>query len=134
MKPQKHIVFCLQSGRIAGATKVISAFLALTLCLNPVVPLTVTYANEPASVFNLPSPGSMVMPSAGFIPPMLKGMKVDLQRPFQFDFILDSGNAELTQKELKQEANKLIKYFLASLTIPEDDLWVNLGSFLFKLG
>ncbi len=29
---------------------------------------------------------------------------------------------------LKQEATRLIKYFLASLTIPEKDLWVNLIS------
>ncbi len=31
--------------------------------------------------------------------------------------------------DLKQEANKLIKYFLASLTIPEKDLWVNLSPY-----
>ena len=30
------------------------------------------------------------------------------------------------QEQLKTEATKLIKYFLASLTIPEKDLWVNL--------
>jgi len=31
--------------------------------------------------------------------------------------------------ELKQEAAKLIKYFLASLTTPENDLWVNLSPY-----
>jgi hypothetical protein len=30
-------------------------------------------------------------------------------------------------QELRTEAAKLIKYFLASLTIPEKDLWVNLS-------
>ncbi len=45
-------------------------------------------------------------------------------------------NAKATQRneaddeqELRTEANKLIKYFLASLTIPEKDLWVNLSPY-----
>src|SRR5262249_12560065 len=33
------------------------------------------------------------------------------------------------QEKLKQEAAKLIKYFLASLTVPEKDLWVNLSPY-----
>jgi len=33
------------------------------------------------------------------------------------------------QDQLKTEATKLIKYFLASLTIPEKDLWVNLSPY-----
>jgi len=32
------------------------------------------------------------------------------------------------QEQLKTEATRLIKYFLASLTIPEKDLWVNLST------
>ena len=31
--------------------------------------------------------------------------------------------------QLKEESTKLIKYFLASLTIPEKDLWVNLSPY-----
>ncbi|MBP9855288.1 MAG: hypothetical protein KBD53_10530 [Candidatus Omnitrophica bacterium] len=77
----------------------------------------------------LPSPGVMLNITPAFVPPLLKGMKVDVNNPFNFDFILDSGNAELSQDELKQEADKLIKYFLASLTIPETDLWVNLSPY-----
>ncbi|MBF0489063.1 MAG: hypothetical protein HQL15_00410 [Candidatus Omnitrophica bacterium] len=34
-----------------------------------------------------------------------------------------------TTEELKQESTKLIKYFLASLTTPEKDLWVNLSPY-----
>ncbi len=33
------------------------------------------------------------------------------------------------QEQLKQQSTKLIKYFLASLTIPEKDLWVNLSPY-----
>ena len=32
-------------------------------------------------------------------------------------------------RKLKEEADKLIKYFLASLTVPEDELWVNLSPY-----
>ena len=85
-------------------------------------------SGQTGSLF-LPNPGMMIAPTSAYMPPMLKGMKIGLEDPFAFDFILDSGNAELTQEELKQEANKLIKYFLASLTIPEDDLWVNLSPY-----
>jgi len=80
-------------------------------------------------VLGLPVPGIRVSPSAEFIPPVLKGMKVDLRRPFAFDFILDSGNADLVPSVLQEEAGKLIRYFLTSLTIPEEDLWVNLSPY-----
>ncbi len=72
---------------------------------------------------------------------MLKGIKVHPNNPFRFDFILDQGNTTNTviaspkgakqsqQEQLKQESTKLIKYFLASLTIPEKDLWVNLSPY-----
>ena len=33
------------------------------------------------------------------------------------------------QEQLKQQANQLVKYFLAGLTIPEGDLWVNLSPY-----
>jgi hypothetical protein len=32
-------------------------------------------------------------------------------------------------KQLKQESDKLIKYFMATLAIPEKDLWVNLSPY-----
>ena len=58
-------------------------------------------------------------------------MKVHPENPLLFDFILDSGKTGLNVDgiEFKAESNKLIKYFLASLTIKEDDLWVNLSPY-----
>ena len=56
----------------------------------------------------------------------------------QIDFILDKGDSvsspnaligDPQQEQLKTEATKLIKYFLASLTTPEKDLWVNLSPY-----
>lgn len=83
----------------------------------------------------LPEPGVMVRLSPKFDPPILKGIKIHPDNPFRFDFILDKGNDSLPlvgrarEGDLKQETTKLIKYFLASLTIPEKDLWVNLSPY-----
>ncbi len=87
-----------------------------------------------ADDFRLPVPGVMVRLSPPLDPPILKGIKIHPENPFRFDFILDQGDSPSFFKEgvrgsLKQEATKLIKYFLASLTIPEKDLWVNLSPY-----
>ena len=102
---------------------------------------TPVYAQE----FTLPAPGQMVALSPAYSPAVLKGIKLDPQNPFRFHFFVDSGDkyrhlehidnrhperSEGSQQEqLKIESTKLIKYFLASLTIPEKDLWVNLSPY-----
>src|SRR6202142_1334052 len=68
-----------------------------------------------AQEFFLPAPGAIVHLSPPFNPPILKGIEVHPDNPFRFDFILDKGDYS---SDLKQESTKLIKYFLASLTIP----------------
>src|ERR1700722_10166639 len=92
-----------------------------------------------AQDFVLPAPGVMVQLSPEFNPPILKGLKVHTDNPFRFDFILDEGDSDksviarsaegTTKQSLKEQSIKLIKYFLASLTIPEQDLWVNLSPY-----
>ncbi len=79
--------------------------------------------------FNLPVPGTVVPLSPGFVPVMLRGLKVYPDNPFQFDFIVDSGNTGLQGDELKAESEMLARYFLATLTTPEEDLWVNLSPY-----
>ncbi len=80
-------------------------------------------------VFTLPAPGAAVPLSPGFVPVMLRGLQVNLENPFQFDFIVDSGNTGLRGNELRAESEKLAKYFLATLTTPEEELWVNLSPY-----
>jgi len=65
------------------------------------------------------------------MPVMIKGLKVHPDNPLLFDFILDTGNSKLqiNGTEFKAESQKLIKYFLAALTIREEDLWVNLSPY-----
>jgi len=88
-------------------------------------PLPLAQADD----FRLPAPGVMVHLSPPLDPPMLKGIKVHPDNPFRFEFILDKGDNALSNDQLKDESSKLIKYFLASLTIPENDLWVNLSPY-----
>lgn len=80
-----------------------------------------------AQVNFLPAPGSMVVPTSAFMPVILRGVKIHPENPFRFDFIVDGGDANLNDEAFKQESYKLVKYFLASLTIPEENLWVNLS-------
>ncbi len=102
----------------------------LVLCLLP-------FSNVQAEQITLPVPGTMVMLSPAYAPPILKGIKVHTDNPFKFEFILDRGSLPpvgrvregVEQEQLKDESTKLIKYFLASLTTPEKDLWVNLSPY-----
>ncbi len=89
-----------------------------------------------SEVVVLPAAGTMVHVSPSFAPAILKGIKVDPANPLKFEFILEQGDvvsgpasSARGAEPLRTEANKLIKYFLASLTVPEKDLWVNLSPY-----
>jgi len=82
-----------------------------------------------AQTLVLPVPGSMLALSKPYMPVMVKGLMVHPEHPFQFDFFVDSGDTGLKGEGLKAESMKLIKYFLAALTVPEDQMWVNLSPY-----
>jgi len=120
----------------------IPAAVLLFFLVNTLGPVPLAQAQD----FHLPAPGVMVHLSLPLNPPILKGIKIHPDNPFRFDFILDQGDSSVSPasstnerspegqagtqyQQLKQEASKLIKYFLASLTIPEEDLWVNLSPY-----
>ncbi|MDE2028701.1 MAG: hypothetical protein KGJ11_09190, partial [Candidatus Omnitrophica bacterium] len=100
-----------------------------------VVCLTFIFSNlqyagaQTFSVNQLPVPGTMIAPSAPFAPLELKGLVVDPQKPLQFQFIVDTGKGPQDTASIKEESNRLVKYFLAGLTIPEGELWVNLSPY-----
>jgi hypothetical protein len=100
----------------------------ISFLINIIGPMP-AYAVDGHDFVSLPKPGVMVHVSPEFNPPILKGIKVHPDNPFRFDFILDKGDSDKNNFELKSESSKLIKYFLASLTIPEKDLWVNLSPY-----
>ncbi len=85
-----------------------------------------------AQLMNLPTPGTMLGVSPSFAPPLIKGLMIHPDNPLQFDFLIDPGSVDFkgkTDQEKTDEYSKLIKYFLASLTVPEEELWVNLSPY-----
>ncbi len=75
----------------------------------------------------LPEPGTLVMPSADFYAPVLKGVQIHPDQPFHFEFIVDQGDQSISLSQLEAESYRLIKYFMAALAVPEQDMWVNLS-------
>ena len=98
----------------------VTAFAGSSLCV------PTAHAND---FLGLPEPGKMISLSPAYEPAMIKGLTVHKDNPFLFDFIVDVGQDKMTGEPLKQAGEKLIKYFLASLTIPEKDLWVNISPY-----
>ena len=81
------------------------------------------------SISSLPLPGTLLNVTAPFMPPVLKGIRAYPQDPFSFDFIVDLGKQNLGEDDLSDESSKMIKYFLAALTIEDEDQWVNLSPY-----
>ena len=84
---------------------------------------------EAQSVLNLPAPGAMMTMSPAYAPVMIKGIKIYPDNALRFDFIVDTGHSGLEGEDLQDEGMKLIKYFWASLAVPEEDMWVNLSPY-----
>ena len=96
--------------------------------------LSLTFPNGLAhaqsfNVFSLPKPGEVLSVSEKFTPLLIKGISLHKENPLVFDFILDPGDAPMSDDQLKLESQRLIKYFFASLTVPAKDLWVNLSPY-----
>jgi hypothetical protein len=157
--------------------RLITFFIIISFILSYYQPVfgstPLTTGAQDFSVNQLPVPGTMVGESAPFAPLALKGLVINLQKPLEFQFIVDTGSSSViasegpytghsqllrnqslstvipapsagssnqpkppkgqagihNQEQLKQQANQLVKYFLAGLTIPEGDLWVNLSPY-----
>lgn len=81
------------------------------------------------NILALPMTGHLVSITNPYQPALLKGLTLNPENPFQFDFIVDRGESGLTDEALKDEAGRLIRYFLSSMTTPDEDLWVNLSPY-----
>ncbi|NTV29456.1 MAG: hypothetical protein HGA80_05185, partial [Candidatus Omnitrophica bacterium] len=73
----------------------------------------------------------MVRTSSPYSPVILRGLGIHGDNPLAFDFIVDKGETGLSfdSEQFHQESIKLVKYFLASLTVPEKAQWVNLSPY-----
>lgn len=79
-----------------------------------------------ATLKDLPAPTELMKSSRIFEMPLLKGINLDPENPLKIDFILDHGDQDDIDPELN---SKLVNYFLAALTVPQDDFWVNLSPY-----
>ncbi len=99
--------------------------------LNSFILSSVLPGSAYAQALTLPAPGTMLGTSEAYTPLIFKGLQIQPQNPMLFDFIVDTGDTGLTAGKddaaIRTESQKLIKYFLASLTLPEKDQWVNLS-------
>lgn len=58
--------------------------------------------------------------------PLMKGLEFDASKPLQLQFYFDT----MSKKKIDlKETNRLIKYFLGFLAVPEEKLWVNLSPY-----
>ena len=101
--------------------RLLSFFLLLCFTFNPFSP----YLTQ-AQTTVLPQPNQLLAVSSPYSSPMLKGVRFNPADPLKLEFIIDTADQGRVDKE---EAAKLVKYFLAGLTLPENDLWVNLSPY-----
>ncbi|MBZ0167778.1 MAG: hypothetical protein K8I00_13310, partial [Candidatus Omnitrophica bacterium] len=111
-------------------SRCVSVCVAVVFCFTSVItPGTAAAQSLPLTMADLPVPGTMVVTTAQYQPLMIKGIRVHPENPLKFNFIMDTGDSEITGAALRSEANRLVKYFLASLTMPENEMWVNLSPY-----
>lgn len=81
------------------------------------------------TVLDLPEPGRMVTLSDHCIPTSIRGVKLYKDNPLKFDFIINADDRNTDEFAFELEIDRLIKYFLTAITVPHEDLWVNLSPF-----
>lgn len=80
-------------------------------------------------IATLPEPGKLLTGSTAFTPVLLRGVVVHPDKPLDLDFLIDSGQDSILQPYIQQQSERLVRYFLAALTVPEDSIWVNLSPY-----
>ncbi|MCA9395199.1 MAG: fructose-bisphosphate aldolase class I [Candidatus Omnitrophica bacterium] len=103
-----------------------SALTVVFFITTSILPPSVAAQSLP-ELLNMPAPGVMVKPTVGYTPALIKGIAVNPDDPLNFTFYVSPGDEQLNPAELRETSDKLIKYFLATLTTPSEDLWVNLS-------
>ncbi len=106
--------------------RAISVFVLLTFLGGEIFPASLAQAQV---LPTMPMPGEMLNISPAFTPPIIKAITIHPENPLRFNFIIYDGDNQLQGEALKKETEKMAKYFLAALAIPEKDLWVNLSPY-----
>ncbi|MEI8012268.1 MAG: 4-alpha-glucanotransferase, partial [Candidatus Omnitrophota bacterium] len=115
-----------------AAMRAVAVMVLAVFLVNAVIPVNRASAQaDGLAALRLPPVGTMVRPSMAYLPPLAVGMEVHPENPLQFSFIIDRGDSNFTFESdaFRQESKKLVKYFMASLTVPEKEQWVNLSPY-----
>jgi nucleoside diphosphate kinase/uncharacterized Fe-S cluster-containing radical SAM superfamily protein len=111
-------------------SRFVHTLFVFVLTYSLILPSHFVYAQAvPLTSVKMPEMGTAVGLSAAFEPMTIRGVNLKADNPFAFDFIVDNGDADLDDTQYRTEAQKLIKYFLTSLTVPEREMWVNLSPY-----
>ena len=73
-----------------------------------------------------PLPSQMLSVSDSVSYPVVKGLRLDPDDPLKLEFIIDTADKDEVSRD---EASRLVQYFLAAVTVPQADLWVNLSPY-----
>jgi hypothetical protein len=103
--------------------RLICLFLSVAMLISPVG----GYSAHAQSMPSLPATSSRLMPMTHSVAyTVLKGICIDPKNPLKLDFIIDNPvNKTLTTREFR----RLVSYFMAGLTVPQEDFWVNLSPY-----
>lgn len=104
--------------------KLVSFFVSFVFILTSFLPLS-----QAQSVLNLPAPGTRINLTQATVPILIKGITLHPENPLRFDFIINSGTSSTDTNLMKKEGYKQVKYFMAALTVPEKEMWVNLSPY-----
>lgn len=116
--------------RVSVSARIFTILFVMIFMASSVLLRATSFAESLSGGLNyLPALGSLVPLSPDFEPVLLKGMTIHPENPFRFDFIVDSGNTNFSGRDVQRESERLVKYFMASMTIPENELWVNLSPY-----
>ena len=102
--------------------------LSVTLSLALSVSATTGHAQS-FFVSGLPRPGERINLSGARTPILPRGLVIHPESPFTLDFIMDSGQDKSDEAFIRSETQRMAQYFLAAVTVPEDQLWVNLSPY-----
>lgn len=116
-------------GNKAKLYKILSIFLCISILLSVVLYDLLYKTEDSYDYLNLPDPTELLKPGIEANPVVLRGISVDPANPLKIKFILDEGSRLRDRAEVDVEAKRLVAYFLSALTIPAEDLWVNLSPY-----
>lgn len=63
----------------------------------------------------------------GYNPMSIRGIKIYPDQPLRFDLLVDKGSSTFEGEALRHDIERLSRLFLASLAVPQEDMWVNLS-------